>query len=681
MKTNYSDLLNHSTEPYESIAFQRIRPEHFLPALDEAIQMARSNIESIKNSTAPAGFESTIVSYEAATEPVDQVSGIYFNLHSAEATPEIQKIAQEFSPRLSSFYTDISLDEKLFHKIKEVFDQRNSLNLTTEQTELLNKTYKGFVRNGALLPEEKKQRLKAINDEMARLGPKFSENVLKATNHFELWIKDEADLAGLPPSALEAAKYAAKEKGHGDQWLFTLQAPSYIPFMTYSARRELREKMWKAFAGRSLTGEFSNKDYVLQLVKLRAERAELMGYQNHAKFVLEERMAETPEKVMSFLQRLLEVSKPAAQRDVEHIRLYKEKLGDGSDLLPWDYAYYSEKLKQEQYDVDQEKLRPYFELDRVLKGAFELAHRLYGLNFKKIDNVPVYHPDVSVFEVTQATTKDHVGLFYTDFFPRGTKRGGAWATSYREQGMYSGMVKRPHVSIVCNFTPPTESEPSLLTFDEVTTLFHEFGHALHMLLSNVKHRSISGTNVYWDFVELPSQIMENWASEYEALSLFAHHYKTGEILPKDVADRLKSSAQFQAGYRSLRQVEFSLLDMYWHTTPPSQIQDIEAFERDVTEVTRVLPLIEGTNKSVSFSHIFDGGYSAGYYSYKWAEVLDADAFEAFKEHGIFNEKIAKQFKENILERGGTEHPMELYKKFRGREPDPDALLKRQGLLK
>ena len=453
--------------------------------------------------------------------------------------------------------------------------------------------------------------------------------------------------------------------------------------MTYSDHSDLREKLWRAYNTRAFGGKYDNSQLSKQIAKLRHERAGLLGYRSHADFVLEERMAESSIRVRDFLERLIEKSRPAAERDIKQVEALKKQAGGklaNEPLQPWDYAYWSEKLKMRDYEFDEEVLRPYFKLENVIEGAFEHARQLYGLKFKELKNIPVYHPDVTVYEVVDEDTGRHMAVFYADFFPRKGKRSGAWMTSYREQGLQNGKVERPHVSIVCNFTKPTPTKPSLITFDEVRTLFHEFGHALHGILSDVTYVSLGGTNVYWDFVELPSQIMENWTLEKEALDLFARHYETGEPIPAELTKKIKDTSKFQAGYFSLRQLNFGILDMAWHSMDPSQIGDIEDFERQATERTTILPRVAGTNVSVSFSHIFAGGYSAGYYSYKWAEVLDADAFEYFKEKGLFNRDVARAFRENILSKGGTKHPMELYKKFRGREPDPDALLRRDGLI-
>ncbi len=664
----------------EAVPFDQIKLEHFIPALDYGIEQARANIQKIKDSASPASFENTIMALETASEGYESVQSVYFNLFSAEADEALQALAKDISPKSAAFASEVSLDDKLFEKIKSVFEKRDSLGLNPEQVRLVEKYFKDFSRNGALLSEADKDKLRKIDQELSVLGPQFSENVLKATNAFELWIDNKSDLLGLPEGTIEAAAQEAERKGQKGKWLFNLQGPSFLPFMQYAQNRELRKKLWTAYNSRAYKDSFDNQDVVKKIVKLRHDRADLLGFKSHADFILSERMAQTPSQVMKFLNELLVPSKKAADRDLSELRAFKKSLDGNDEVMPWDFAYYSEKLKEKKYKYNDEELRPYFKLETVVEGVFEHARRLYGITFKEVLDVPKYHPDVRVFEVREERTQNYVGLFYTDFFPRETKKGGAWMTAYREQGYHNGQVRRPHVSIVCNFTKPTASKPSLLTYDEVQTLFHEFGHALHGLLSQCTYRSLAGTNVYWDFVELPSQIMENWVKEKEGLDIFARHYQTKQPIPQELVDKIKKASQFQAGYYSMRQLQFAFLDMAWHSQDPKNISDVDAFENKATEHTRALPKIPGTNTSVSFSHIFAGGYSAGYYSYKWAEVLDADAFEYFKEAGLFNREIAEKFKNFILARGGTEHPMDLYKKFRGREPDPKALLRREGLL-
>jgi peptidyl-dipeptidase Dcp len=666
----------------ESIAFSQIQIHDFIPAVDKGVEIARENIRKIKENPDAPTFENTMLALESASELLEIASGVYFNLFSAEASPELQALAKEISPKSAAFSSEVSLDSDLFAKIRFLYDNLKNSKLDDEQKMLVDKTYRSFVKNGALLSPEQKKKITKIDQELSLLGPQFSENVLKATNNFELWITDKKDLEGLPESAIEGAAQEAGRKAQTESWLFTLQAPSFMPFMQYSKNRELRKKMWSAFSSRAYQGEASNQQVVLDLVRLRDERAKIMGYKNHAEITLTERMAETPHRVFEFLNELLIPSKTAAEKDLQELKDFALSTDNMKDLMPWDFAYYSEKLKEQKFKFSEEELRPYFKLENVVQGVFAHAKKLYGLRFEKLaagEIVPKYNPEVETYKVTDSKN-NYVGLFYTDFFPRETKRDGAWMTTFRDQGFFMGKVRRPHVSIVCNFTKPTPSKPSLLTYDEVLTLFHEFGHALHGLLSQCNYRSLSGTNVYWDFVELPSQIMENWVKEKAGLDVFAKHYETDETIPPELVEKIKKSNQFQAGYYSLRQISFALLDMAWYTANPASIKNVADFERTATENTRLFPILEGVNQSCAFSHIFAGGYSAGYYSYKWAEVLDADAFEFFKEKGIFDPEVAHLFRDNILARGGTEHPMQLYKKFRGREPDPKALLRRDGLL-
>lgn len=669
-------LLETPTAAHGAYPFDRIKPEHFIPALNAAIETAKRKLEQYKQD-ARTHFQHVIVEKGDITEQVDYIAGIFFNLHSAECSDELDKISPEFSDILTRFGNDISLDPVIFSKIKACYESRFDQNLTKEELTIIEKTYKSFVRNGALLADSEKERVREIDERMAKLTLTFSQNVLKATNDYLMVLDKKEDLEGLPEGVIEAAQELAEQKGHPGKWAFSLDMPSMLPFMTYSKRRDLRKQLHLAQGSKTFNTKYDNQETLKEILKLRTERAKLLGYNTHADYVLEERMAMSPKKVMDFLEELLAKAKPHAQKDIERLKsLAKE---DGiDDLAPYDTAYYSEILKKRELNIDDEMLRPYFKLENVVNGIFEVAGRLYGLKFNEVFNLPKYHEDVRTFEVYDES-KNFVGLFYTDFFPRPTKRGGAWMSGIKEQGMYHGKVERPHIMIVCNFTKPTKTKPSLLTLDEVLTLYHEFGHALHGLLSKVKYRDLSGTNVYWDFVELPSQIMENWVLEKECLDLWAVHYETGEKIPMELVQKIKASGKFLEGMATLRQLSFGFLDMSYHTADPESITDIDAFEAKAIEKTLLLPRVPGTNISTSFSHIFAGGYSAGYYSYKWAEVLDADAFEFFQSAGIFNREVANKFREFILEKGGTEHPMELYKKFRGQEPDVGALLRRAGL--
>jgi peptidyl-dipeptidase Dcp len=679
--TNPNPLLSKSSLFDEAVPFQKIKLEHYLPAVEEGIRLAKEKIEKIKANTQTANFENTIEALEFASEQLEYAVGIYFNLFSADADTDFQGLAKDISPKVAAFQSDVNLDTELFEKIKYVHDHRGQLHLNPEKTKLLENYYKDFVRNGAMLSNDDKEKLRTIDQELSVLSPHFAENVLKSTNAFELLITNKNDLAGLPDGIIEAAAITAKAKGHAEgTWIFNLQYPSFGPFLQYGDKRELREALWRAYNKRAYNDDFDNQALILKTIDLKHKRAQLLGFRNHAEFVLQERMAQTPEQVFNFLQRLLAASKPAAMKDLNELKQFMKELAGHDDIKPWDMAYYSEKLKEKNYKLNSEELRPYFALEKVVKGAFEHAKKLYGIIFRPIENIETYHPDVKVYEVHDETSDEYIGLFYTDFFPRETKKGGGWATTYRNQGYYAGKLMRPHASIVCNFTKPTPTKPSLLSFDEVNTLFHEFGHALHGLLSKCHYRSLAGNNVYWDFVELPSQIMENWIEEKEGLDLFAHHYETDKVMPDTLIEKIKKASLFQAGMMTLRQLSFALLDMAWHTTNPTKISSVGDFETTSTEATRLLAKIPDTNISCAFTHIFAGGYSAGYYSYKWAEVLDADAFEFFKEKGLFNQDVAKLFREFILSKGGTEHPMDLYKKFRGREPDADALLRRDGLI-
>lgn len=668
------------TTKHDTAPFSQIKNEDYLPAFNEGIAKAKAEIDAIVNNKEEPTFENTIAAMSYSGEMLERVSGIFFNLHSAETNDEIQQIAQEISPLLSEFGNDIRLNRELFERVKAVYEKKDSLNLTVEQQTLLDKKYKSFSRNGANLPEDKKNKLREIDKELSKLSLQFGENVLKETHAFQLHIIDEADLSGLPEGVIEAARETAAS-AEKEGWLFTLDYPSYVPFMTYADNRELRKKMAIAFGAKGFQkNEYDNQETVLQIVKLRHERANLLGYASHADFVLEERMAENPQKVRSFLSELMDKAKPAAQKEFEELTQFAKELDGIDQLEKWDGAYYSEKLKQKLFNLDDEKLKPYFQLEKVLDGAFTIAGKLYGLKFNEVQDIDKYHKDVTTYEVTDSENGNLIAIFYADFFPRKGKRNGAWMTSYKPQYLKDGVNERPHVSIVCNFTKPTETKPSLLTFNEVTTLFHEFGHALHGMLADTTYPTLSGTSVYWDFVELPSQIMENWCYEPEALALFAHHYKTGEVIPMEYINKIKESATFQEGMATMRQLSFGLLDMGWHSLDPININDVKTFETEQFASTQLYPDVPDNAMSTAFSHIFQGGYSSGYYSYKWAEVLDADAFEYFKEKGIFDKETSAKFKDNILSKGGTEHPMTLYKRFRGQEPKPEALLKRAGLL-
>lgn len=672
-------LLEKFNTPFETAPFDKIKNEHFLPAIKEAIEIGKQEIDAIIKQSDVPSFENTIVALDKCGTLINTISSIFFNLNSAETNDELQALAQEISPLLSEYSNDILLNEALFERIKVVYEQKNSLALNPEQTTLLDKTYKGFARNGANLQGEKREKLRDLSVQLSKLSLTFGENVLKETNNYELVITNENDLDGLPESIKEAAKSTAEQKGHENSWVITLDYPSYVPFMMYAKNGQLRQELSLAFGSRAFkNNEYNNTEIVKKIVQLREEKAMLLGYKNHADFTLEERMAGSAQTVFSFLDDLLKKAKPSAIEEFEELQTYAKKIDGIEKLNRWDLSYYNEKLKKERFSIDDEILKPYFKLENCVNGMFEVANRLYDLVFTERKDIPVYHKEVTTYEVTDTNGK-FIGVFYADFFPREGKRAGAWMTSYKGQSNVNGNEQRPHISIVCNFTKPTASKPSLLTFNELTTLFHEFGHALHGLLANTTYESLSGTNVYWDFVELPSQILENWCYEPECLDLFAKHYETGEAIPQEFIQKIKDSSNFMEATATLRQLSFGKLDMAWHSLPAKNIENMATFEENAMAETNLLPPNPATNMSCSFSHIFQGGYAAGYYSYKWAEVLDADAFDYFKQYGIFNKKIATSFKENILSAGGSEHPMTLYKRFRGQEPTVDALLKRAGL--
>ena len=672
-------LLEKFETPFESAPFSKIKNEDYKPAFIAAIKEAKDEVDAITSNPEAPTFENTIEAMELSGEKLGRISAIFFNLNSAETNDEMQQIAQEVSPLLSEFGNDVRLNQALFERIKKVYNQKEQLNLTAEQAYLLDKKYKGFSRNGANLNDEEKSKLREIDKQLSMLSLQFGQNVLAETNNYQLIITDENDLKGLPSYAIEQAKTDAEQK-NSEGWVITLQAPSYIPFMQYAENRGLREKLFKANGVKAFQeNEFNNEENVKQIVKLRHERAQILGYKTHAAYVLEERMAKTPETVLDFLNDLLVKAKPFAEKEIKELSDFAQEI-DGIDTLQrWDHAYYAEKLKQKKFNLSEEELKPYFQLENVTQGAFDVATKLYGITFKEINTIDKYNDEVITYEVLDKDG-NFLSLLYADFFPRAGKRPGAWMTSFREASNVNGVTKRPHISIVCNFTKPTKDTPSLLTFQEVTTLFHEFGHALHGMLPNTVYESLAGTNVYWDFVELPSQFYENFCYEPEALKLFAKHYKTGEIIPQELIEKVKESSSYMEGYQTVRQLSLGLLDMAYHANNLKEIDNLQAFEKESFKATELYPEVENNMTSTSFSHIFQGGYSSGYYSYKWAEVLDADAFEFFKETGIFNPETAQKF-HKLLSSGGTVEPMELYENFRGHKPTPDALLKRAGLVK
>lgn len=674
-------LLQNFNTKHNSAPFNEIKEEHYLPAFKELIEKSKKEIDEIAQNPEEATFKNTIEDFAYAGEQLDVVSNIFFNLNSAETNDEIQKIAQEVSPLLSEYSSQISQNEALFNRIKKVFDEKEKYALNEEQQTLLNETYKGFVRNGALLNDEDKKKLERINMDLSLKSLQFGQNVLAETNNYFKHILDKNDLAGIPEAILAQYAEEAKERNL-EGFVITLQYPSYVPFITYCENRELRRELAlengkKAFRN----NEFDNQNLIKDIISLKQQKAEILGYKTYADYVLEERMAKSPAKVFEFLNELLEKATPFAKKEIEELKTLAK--ADGiEEMQSYDHAFYAEKLRKAKYDIDDEELKPYFQLDKVEEAVFGLAGKLFGLEFVEIDDVQKYHDDVKTYEVRSPKSEDGSllkAILYADYHPRKGKRAGAWMTSFKSQKIEKGENVRPHISVVCNFTKPTAETPSLLTFQEVTTLFHEFGHALHGILANTQYPTLSGTSVKWDFVELPSQFLENYCYEPEFLKTFAKHYQTGEVLPDEKIQKISESKNFMEGYQTLRQLGFGILDMTYHSEIAKSLDvksfDVKKFEDETTEKTNLYPRNPETAMSTSFSHIFQGGYSAGYYSYKWAEVLDADAFQYFKENGIFNSEIAAKYK-ILLSSGGTKDPMELYKNFRGSEPKVESLLKR-----
>ncbi len=663
--------------PFGTLPFDNIEVAHFLPALEIGIKQAQHEIEAITQNAEAPSFSNTVEALEKSGALLGTVSECLFNLYSAETSDALQEAARKASPKLTQYANDVLLNTSLFERVAKVWEQRDAYQLNDEQRMLLRKTYFGFLRNGAQLPDDKKEILREIDQELAQLSLTFAEHVLADTHNFILHLESEHDLDGLPEAVKEAAADEAQSRDLAG-WVFTLDMPSYLPFMTYSKQRSLREKMYRAAASKGFRdNENNNEDIVKKIADLRQKRADLLGFASHADYVLQERMAETPEKVLAFLEEMRLAAKPFAEKERETIVAYAKTNEQLQDVQRWDTTYLVEKMKKERFEIDDELLKPYFPLDATITGVFEVATRLFGLQFVARQDIPTYHPDVKTYDV-QRKDGTHLSVLYADFFPRKSKRNGAWMTSYRNQKIRNGEDIRPHISIVCNFTKPTGTKPSLLTFQEVTTLFHEFGHALHGMLAQGTYGSLSGTNVYWDFVELPSQLLENWCYEKACLDLFAKHYQTGEKISEALITKLRESATFMEGMATMRQVGLATLDMAWHTGKHREGTRVADFENAQLAPTDLWPAVPETAISTAFSHIFQGGYAAGYYSYKWAEVLDADAFERFQEEGIFNEQVASDL-QTLLAAGGSQHPMALYKAFRGQEPDPKALLRRAGL--
>ena len=664
--------------PHQTPPFQAIKHEHFIPAIDASLSEAKDEVDKIINNTDQPTFQNTIVALEVCGEKLERVTSVLFNLNSAETDETIQSITREVSPRLSEFSNYISLNKCLFNRVKAVYLQREQMELSAEEMYLLEKKYLGFVRSGANLEGDAKKRYAEITTELSKLSLQFSENILAETNAYQLVISDPKELAGLPESEIEAAAQMAKAKDT-EGWLFTLHGPSFVGFMKYADSQKYREEIYRAYTSRGFhKNDKNNEEIIRKMVSLKLEKANLLGFKTHADYVLAERMAENPQRVNDFLQQLHLASRPAAQKEFAEVREFAKSLGSEKPLQRWDWSYFSEKLKNACYGFDEQQVKPYFQLEKVREGVFELATQLYGLTFRENKDIPVYHPDATAYEVYDQDGS-FLSVLYLDFFPREGKSGGAWMNDLRPESKVNGKMIRPIITIVCNFTKPTDTKPSLLTFNEVTTLLHEFGHALHGMLANTVYPSQSGTNVYRDFVELPSQLMENWATQKEWLDLFAIHYETGEKIPAELVQKLIDAENFQAGYACERQLSFGLNDMAWHSITEPMNGDIVEFEQTAIAPTELFAPVEGSCLSTAFSHIFAGGYAAGYYGYKWAEVLDADAFSLFKTNGIFDKTTATSFRRNILEKGGTEHPMKLYMAFRGQEPSIEPLLERSGL--
>lgn len=667
--------------PFGVPDFAKIKNEHFLPAIEKGIEEQNAEITAITGNSNPADFENTIAAYDYSGELIRKVTSVFYNYNSSNTSDEIQALAKEIAPKLSVHYDNINLNPELFARVKEVYEKRGSLNLNGEQSRLLEKMYKDFVRGGAALDSAKQARFREINQELSVLTLQFGENVLAETNEFKLIIENEADLEGLPQGLRDQGAETAKAAGMEGKWVYTLHNPSVMPFLQYSAKRELREKIYNAYINRGNNGnEKDNKEIIKKIAALRLERANMLGYETHAAFILEENMAKDAATVNAFLNKLWEPALKRANAEAKDLQSIIDREGGNFKLQPWDWRFYAEKLRKEKYDLNDELLKPYFPLEGVKQGIFDVCKNLYGITFTQREDIPVYHSEAMAYEVKEANG-DHIGVLYMDFHPRESKRGGAWMSSYRKQSVsQDGKKVTPVITIVCNFTKPTATQPSLLTFDETSTFFHEFGHALHGLLSNCTYNSLSGTSVPRDFVELPSQIMENWASEPEVLRMYAKHFETGEVIPDELIKKMENSAYFDQGFATVEYLAASFLDMGYHDAKTIDIQDVNVFENQVLNGIGLIPQITARYRSTYFNHIFSGGYSSGYYSYIWSGILDADAFEAFRQNGLFDKNTADLFRKNVLERGGTEDPMVLYKKFRGAEPDITPLLKRRGLI-
>ncbi len=674
-------LLMKFDTPFGVPPFDKIKNKHYFPAFEEAMKEQNDEINAIINNLENATFENTIVAMDNSGELLSRVSSIFYNLQGTDTNDSIKQIAKDVSPLLSKHNDDIALNEELFKRVKSVYNEKEKFNLTQEQNMLLKDVYQGFIRGGANLPEDKKLRFREINEKLSLLSLQFGENLLNENNGFRVIIEKEEDLSGLPESVIQAAQETAKENGYKGKWVFTLDKPSLIPFLTYSDKRDLREKLFNAYIKRGdNNNENDNKKIIKEIVNLRVERAKMLGFNNHAEFILDKNMAKESKQVFELLDKIWTAAIPVAKKEAEDLQTMIKKEGKNFKLEPWDWWYYSEKIRKEKYNLDEEELRPYFQLENVREGMFLLAENLYGITFTKLTNIPVYHPEAEAFEVKESDGK-HIGIFYTDFFPRSSKRGGAWMTSFQKQSRINGKENSPIVMNVMNFSKPTADKPALLSFEEVETMFHEFGHGLHGLLSDCNYNRLSGTSVARDFVELPSQIMENWASEPEMLKLYAKHYKTGESIPDELIEKLQKTGHFNQGFITVEYLAAAYLDMQWHTMNEINDEiDVNAFEDSIMKTIGIIPEIVVRYRSTNFAHIFNGGYSSGYYGYEWAAVLDADAFQAFKETSLFDKKTAKAFRDNVISRGGTDEPMTLYKAFRGKEPSVEPHLKRKGFL-
>ncbi len=680
MTQEENPLLTNFDTPYNVPPFDKIRDEHFKPAIESAIALHKQEIDAIAGNTQPPDFENTIVAMDKSGELLNHIELIFYNLINANTNDRLEKISEETAPLFSKHQDYIALNEKLFLRVKSVWDNRATLKLDEEQFKLLEKTYQGFIRNGALLSQEDKKKITKINEELSLLALKFGQNTLAEVNEFKLVVENKSELVGLSEDQMAAAEAAAIESGNKGKWVFTLQNPSVMPFLQYAENRELRKKIWEGMQLKGNNGNKNdNKTIIQKITDLRLQRAKLLGYKNHAAYVLEDQMAKNPENVQELLDKLWQPALNKAQQEAAQMEEYMGRQGKRFALQPYDWRFYAEKIRKEKFDLDENELKPYFSLEEVQHGVFTVVNKLFGLSFTARKDIPSYHPDAIPYEVKDADGS-LVGILYMDFFPRASKRGGAWMTSFRDQKMENGKRIPPVISIVCNFTPPSGETPSLLTYDEVTTFFHEFGHALHGLLSNVNYISLAGTNVPTDFVELPSQIMENWAAEPEVLKLFAKHYKTGEVIPDALIKKIKNAGTYGQGFATTEYLAASLLDMDYHTISEPLKTGVDAFEKSSMQSKGLIEEIIPRYRSTYFNHIFSGGYSAGYYSYIWSEVLDSDAFEAFKGKGLFDQNTATLFRKQILERGGTADPMQMYKNFRGKEPDIKPLLKKRGLV-